>query len=341
MSEFRSPFTSSYAVPSERQDQPMSYAERKRFAEGWSARRVEEKPSRNVIITERDKRAGFERVRDMRKREQQGIMNDIPLLAERLFVEAADIDGGISGNGARWFGDTTVTYFCNLYDDALRGGDALLFVIDEDDERVAYPLAIDITTSASEVDRKIDRDITMLLNAGPRSVYWYDTSSDDPRAVSFDKPGEGSILATHATVLIPEKIVRAFFNPTESASKAKNLMEGLGPSIMIQIQQQLEMQAALLTGELTLESFQEGLFYYKSVQDRPDLRLRIQEVIADKKAPITDYQRKLLVLTQKSLETIWKRRDHFDRQGRASLLLRDSIPPILKEFQHLPAHYRT
>ena len=321
----------------EDQQQSMSDTERKKFAEGWTARRVKEVPSRGVSISRQDKNIAQSRVLSMQQLERNGLMTNVPLLAERFFAEAADMDGGVSRHGARWFGDTAVTYFCNHYDDALRGSDVLLFVIDEDNERIAHPLAIDVTTNAEGVEGKIATDIGTVMGTQERRVYWYDTFSTDPTAVSFDTPKEGTILTSHATVLLPSDLIRQFFQPSCPAMKAQNIMQTLGPAVVFQIQKQLEMQAALLLGEISLLAFQDGRRRYRSLTTREELAHGLEDERTNPHSHLSLYHQRLIPILQCSLEAIWKRSDRPGRFSKRKDLPEGSIPEILLTFPELPA----
>lgn len=176
--------------------------------------------------------------------------------AEWMFLEGADSEGTVrKGKGPRWFGDSVTAYMPHESDDQLRGTDALLLFLDEENEREGYPVAVDITTNPGEIDTKVSRDLQRLdvRNPRPSFAYWVDTQADEVGDY-FDEPQEGKIATVNTSVYIPKDIIKRFRDEAISAGEADKMMTVLGPYVLRQMKAELEMQALMLLGEVSVES---------------------------------------------------------------------------------------
>ncbi|HEU0050956.1 MAG TPA: hypothetical protein VFQ60_02775, partial [Patescibacteria group bacterium] len=120
--------------------------------------------------------ADFERYLE-EKRKHSIYKSGAGVWAERLFLEGMDPMGG-AGKPIAWLGDETIVapYKTCDFDDRMKGADALLLIFDEEDERQAYPIAIDLTTNPEEIKNKISRDLAHLLPNAKQvysHVHWY------------------------------------------------------------------------------------------------------------------------------------------------------------------------
>jgi len=136
-------------------------------------------------------------------------------------------------------------------DDILRGTDALVMYtgLDEEKERIIYPVAIDVTLNPEEAKVKQMRDLQRLTgdNLNLARLYWYDTKSDEA-GLSFDEPGEGKVRALNTTVYIPGELAEAFVSPSSSSAKASEALKRAGLIALDQQRWQLELEALILTG---------------------------------------------------------------------------------------------
>ncbi len=170
--------------------------------------------------------------------------------AEYMVLEALDADGVLGGKNSVTEGHC-YAYEPSDLDDILRGTDALVMYtgLDEEKERIIYPVAIDVTLNPEEAKVKQMRDLQRLTgdNLNLARLYWYDTKSDEA-GLSFDEPGEGKVRALNTTVYIPGELAEAFVSPSSSSAKASEALKRAGLIALDQQRWQLELEALILTG---------------------------------------------------------------------------------------------
>jgi hypothetical protein len=183
-----------------------------------------------------------------RERHQMMKSSEAPGLAEEVFLEGIDT-GGMTKEGRNkpysWLSHTVVAYPSHPHDDVLRGTDAVLMFIDEENERLAHPVAVDITTNRMGYDKKFSMDLNRIRGRGLSKIYWAETAAG--KGEYFDNP-EGKMEALNLSVYIPKEAVNKFMNPNVSNEEADQLMAKLGPFVRRQMQAELEAQAMRLLG---------------------------------------------------------------------------------------------
>lgn len=254
---------------------------------------------------------------EMMKNVEHGVM------AELMFFEGADEDGMTKPkNPYHWFGELVYAYPANELDDVLRGADAMLMFTDEEDERTAHPLVVDVKTQKADYDERAANALFYSVSqiAGPSRYYWADTASE-PGAPAFDEPSEGSIEAPIVAAYIPANAVNEFRSNKTGEPRAQELMHKLGPHIRKQIQVQLEALLALLAGNVQVADIRTGAL--KS----PITRESVERLI--KRPPtLAGSQLKLFKEAAAVLQRIWAAQDAADDSYLT--FLEEDVPPSLR-----------
>lgn len=196
---------------------------------------------------------------------------DAGMLAERMVAEGFDLEGGCSKQGGRWLGNEAASFLASEYDDAMSGGDVLVAIMDPDDETVALPLVIDVTTSQTELDKKDIADRQSLLEGKESRIYW-----TNPKG--FDGTPEGRIPATHASIFISREKVREFYNPDTPPEEAGKIMKDLRLSVVLQLRKSLQLHLLFLLNEVTNGDFQIKDVIRSRYQNEAELLDRAEEV---------------------------------------------------------------
>jgi hypothetical protein len=151
--------------------------------------------------------------------------------AEYMVLETLDADGVLGGKHSVTEGHA-YAYEPSDLDDILRGTDALVLYtgLDEDNERMAFPVAIDVTLNPEEAKVKQMRDMQRLVGENPNlsRLYWYDTRAEE-KGEAFDQPGEGKIRALNTTVFVPGELADMFVSPSSNSQKPKKRCSALAP----------------------------------------------------------------------------------------------------------------
>lgn len=170
--------------------------------------------------------------------------------AEYMVLETLDADGVLGGKHSVTEGHA-YAYEPSDLDDILRGTDALVMYtgLDEDNERIIYPVAVDVTLNPEEAKVKQMRDMARLTgdNLNLARLYWYDTRADEA-GEAFDEPGEGKVRALNTTVYVPGELADQFVSPSSNSAKAMEALKRVGAIALEQQRWQLELEALILTG---------------------------------------------------------------------------------------------
>ncbi|QQR61193.1 hypothetical protein IPH19_01890 [Candidatus Uhrbacteria bacterium] len=175
--------------------------------------------------------------------------------AEYMVLETLDADGVLGGKNSVTEG-RAFAYEPSDLDDILRGTDALVMYtgLDEENERIVYPVAVDVTLNPDEAKVKQMRDMQRLVgdNLNLSRLYWYDTRAEEA-GEAFDAPGEGKVRALNTTVYVPGELADAFVSPSSDSRKAGEALKRVGAMAIDQQRWQLELEALLLTGGVRLD----------------------------------------------------------------------------------------
>jgi hypothetical protein len=223
--------------------------------------------------------------------------------AENMLLEGADMDGKTEQeNPYHWFGDSVMAYPASSIDDVLRGADAILMFIDQEDERLAHPVVIDVKTNREDATARVtDAFEDAIRRGGLSSVYWVDTASE-PGSSSFDEPMpvDGKIQALRLALHIPAESAKIYKDESMPAAVADREMRRLGGYVRRQMASQLEAIALLLTGKLSLADVASGELKLSQVMDQKELLDEIEKAMGQGR------DRDQILATVKScLESIW------------------------------------
>lgn len=226
-------------------------AEQLELVRRWRQHQIKWNPNENGNRLRPDKNDVEEYLKRRRGHQGTGMYgSEGAAFAEYMVLEVLDADGVLGKKHSATEGHA-FAYEPSDLDDILRGTDALVMYtgLDEEHERMVYPVAIDVTLNPDEAKVKQTRDMMRL--AGPQvnlaRVYWYDTKSDEA-GLSFDAPGEGKVRALNTTVYIPGELADAFSAPSSDFGKAADALKRVEALTVEQQRWQLEAEALLLTG---------------------------------------------------------------------------------------------
>ncbi len=212
-----------------------------RLGPNWTELRISDSrlKERGVVVSRED----ADRYHEKREGHRPMKVKDEDAMAELIMLEGSDQVGMAKSAHEmnKWFGEHVAAYPPHKIDDVLRGTDAILLFKDWEDERVAYPLAVDLTTSPEKVNDKIFW-IMEMARKEPAEIYWVDTDAEESRA-EFDEPTEGRIKVINAAVYMPTEFLSGFIDERLSSQEREKQMRMLGPLVVKQLQAQLEAQA--------------------------------------------------------------------------------------------------
>jgi hypothetical protein len=226
-------------------------AEQLELVRRWRAHQVKWNPNENGGRLRPDKNDVEEYLKRRRGHAGTGMYgSEGAAFAEYMVLEALDAEGVLGKKGSITEG-YAYAYEPSDLDDILRGTDALVMYtgLDEEKERVVYPVAIDVTLNPDEAKVKQMRDMQRLTGDNPNlaRVYWYDTRAEEA-GEAFDEPGEGKVRALNTTVYVPGELADAFVSPNSNSAKATEALKRVGALAVDQQRWQLEAEALLLTG---------------------------------------------------------------------------------------------
>lgn len=268
----------------------------------WTERKIdnEKLQKRHVRLSQAD----IDRYAEVRK-EQTGMKgSEEPGWTEWMFLEGADSQGGVTRGKYEWFGDSVLAYNPNKIDDVLHRTDAILLFLDEEDERSAYPVAVDVVSFNERYPEKFRKDMDRMnpRNLRLSSAYWIDTESDVP-GEAIDAPKEGKIQTTQTSVYIPGSLAERFRDPSLSAKQADEIMRRLKPFVLEQMRIELETQLLYLMGELRFRSIMDGEAETR-VKTRDELMDRLKRTTRPEGQGGT-----AMDIVSNALTTVWKERD--------------------------------
>lgn len=231
-------------------------AEQLELVRRWRAHQVKWNPNENGGRLRPDKNDVEEYLKRRRGHAGTGMYgSEGAAFAEYMVLESLDADGVLGGKNSVTEGHA-YAYEPSDIDDILRGTDALVMYsgLDEEHERLVYPVAVDVTLNPEEAQIKQMRDIQRLTgdNLNLARLYWYDTKSEEA-GLSFDEPGEGKVRALNTTVYIPGELAETFVNPNATSAKAAEALHRVGIITLDQQRWQLELEALILTGGVRLD----------------------------------------------------------------------------------------
>lgn len=223
--------------------------------------------------------------------------------AENMLLEGADMEGETKQKKPyHWFGDGVMAYPASSIDDVLRGADAILMFIDQEDERLAHPVVIDVKTNREDATARVtDAFEDAIRRGGLSSVYWVDTASE-PGSSSFDdpEPADGKIQALRLALHIPGESAKIYKDESVSAAVADREMRRLGEYVRRQMASQLEAIALLLAGKVSLADVVGGELKLSELMDQEELLDEIGKGMGKDKN-----RDRILATIASSLQAIW------------------------------------
>jgi hypothetical protein len=225
-------------------------------------------------------------------------------VAENMLLEGADMEGRAEEkNPYHWFGDGVMAYPPHEIDDVLHGVDAILMFADDEDDRIAYPLAVDVKTDREDADTKVSNIFENIERRHYlQPVYWVDTAAEpDAPALDEPQPVAGKVGALRLALHIPKESAMIFEDESRSSDVADREMRRLGAYVRRQMACQLESIALLMLGKLNLVDIRSGQVKISELMDQQMLRESMEAVTDDS----TEKGRTLKIVL-KVLEAIWK-----------------------------------
>lgn len=290
------PLENPFGRPAREESEP--YSERQgELGSGWRKRRISKEAleERGLRFDREDLDRYFEK-----KSKFRGLMKNVEegAAAELMFLEGCDDETvGSKEMPPHWFGELVYAYPSSDVDDVLRGSDVILMVPDEEDERKAYPLSVDLKTNPDDYAERLVTQTEFTLRKGePDRIYWVDTTSE-PGASSFDVPTEGRVDALPIAAYIPSDIVKEFRRNATSKERAAMILQMLGPSIRRQAELQLTAIVTLLARK-----------------GRPGSPREAIETVMDDPPPLPPGKQKLFEIASHALRRIWSIQEEMQDQ---------------------------
>ena len=284
-------------------------AERLDLIRRWRTFQIKWNPSENrgrLVPTQRD----IEQYREQQSRHGGwGMYGDEgAAFAEYMVMEMLDADGVIAGTRSVMRGHA-YAYDPADPDDLLRGTDVLALYtgLDEERERLAYPVAIDVTSSVEDAKVKQMHDLRHLMGGDPvlSRVYWYDTKSEEA-GLAFDQPLEGKIPALNTTVYVPRELAELYLSPQADSAEAAGALKRVGGLSLEQQRWQLELSALLLTGGV--RPAKGGLRVTVDQPTRTQVLTKLEAIFSDPEQSLSDRAYAAKALSE-ILPSIWEARE--------------------------------
>ncbi len=287
----------------------------------WSDRRItkERLQERRVGFTAAD----IERYQLVTKEMRAMKGTEEPGWTEWMLLEGADGQGGVTGSKYEWFGGDVLAYNPNKIDDVLHRTDAILFFLEEENDRRAYPVSVDTVSFEDRYSEKFRKDFARL---NPRvvqlsSAYWVDTESDTA-GEAIDVPREGVIQTVPTSVYIPSSFAEKYRDPSTSIQEADALMRRLRPFVLEQMRVEMETQLLYLLGELRFKSMLSG-----EATSNGQTRSELMEQV--KHMTLPEGRRGVAVnILSNALTTIWR---ESEAAGPMDAQLRRELPGIIQK----------
>lgn len=300
-------------------------AKQEKLGVGWKERHIttERLRARGIRVSRED----VDRYAFVREKHRAMKGTEEPGWAEWMLLEGADSQGGVADSTYNWFGDSVLAFSPHKMDDVLHRTDVLLFFLDEENERKAYPIAVDVTVHEAGMSDKIEKDFDALSPSRTflSSAYWIDTASDTA-GEAIDEPKEGRIQTVPVSIYLPSADVERFRHPNTSLATADAIMRRLKPFVLEQMRIEMEAELLYLLGEVQLVSLRSG-----NVRIRIRTREELLDVLKRQTAFSGTRERGREILTN-ALQIIWKEQE---RIGRPDPGLVEKIPTPLRRIAAL------
>jgi len=248
------PFAEGYAA-SRANLPPVSEAERKRriFSvlqakwEDTGKITMEDMEDAGIDLTDEQK----DKILSLQREFKFGYTESSPY-GEALAAEGID-KRGMTRGGYSWLANNVTATMASEYDDYLRGTD-LIALFEDKENKVGYPLAIDVTVGEAEGRVKLEKsyqDVArfdyLSRRGGSREIYWVNVQS-----AAVESPEDGLILCPHAVIYIPNAIVEEIQNDRTVLRRIEKLMEAAGEFAKDQVVAELEIKALALLQRLEI-----------------------------------------------------------------------------------------
>lgn len=291
----------------------------------WTKRKItnEKLQARKIRLSPTD----IERYERVRKEQSAMKGTEEPGWAEWMLLEGADSQGGVTGGKYEWFGDGALVYNPNKIDDVLHRTDAIVMFLDEEDERKAYPVAIDAVSFSERYPDKMEKDLDRLSprNTLMSSAYWIDTDSE-AAGEAIDSPKEGIVQTVQTSVYIPAAFAEKYRDPKTNSKGADDVMRRLKPFVLLQLRIEMETELLYVMGELRIQSLVEG-----RVETKIKTRTELIDVLKRQTAFSGPRQTAVETLSN-ALNVIWK---ELDKSENMDPELRQELPMVLRRLDLL------
>lgn len=258
----------------------------------WREKKIQWKPMENGDRLRPDQE-DVETYSRRRKEQRAGFGSEAVGMGETMVMELLDHEGvtkpyeRISQTGKKihssydFLASEGIVYPASDLDDQLRGADAMLFMADPEAPREAQAFGIDVTVDRNAIYDKIWKDLVRVRaeHEYPNRLYWYDTTAEEA-GENFDEPGEGKIKALNLSVYVPSEWADKYMSPKTDPDDARAIMERLGPFVLKQMRNELEILGMRMTGLLRGERDRSEFIRYPSTED---LIMKLEELEKRKK----------------------------------------------------------
>jgi len=245
--------------------------------------------------------------------------------AENMLLEGADMEGQTKQKRPyHWFGEGVMAYPASAIDDVTRGVDAILMFMDQENERRAHPVAVDVKTNREDATARCTDIFEDAVRArGLQGIYWVDTASE-PGSSSFDEPEPmaGKIEALKLALHIPAESAKIYKDESRASAVADREMRRLGEYVRRQMASQLEALALILLGSVALADVVGGELKLSELMDQTELLERIEQGMGRGKE-----RDRMLGIIAGCLKSIWEEQAD---NGDAPDPMPELMPRIIK-----------
>ena len=245
----------------------------------WRERQIKWKAMNNSgrLIPEK---ADVDRYASRRKEQRAGFGSEAVGMAEAMVQELLDHEGvtkpykrttragKVKYDGYDMLASEGIVYPASDLDDQLRGADMILLVADPEQGSEAKAFAIDVTVDRNAITNKIATDLYRVRESGENLnlVYWYDTMAGEP-GENFVDPMEGKIPAVNLSVYVPSEMANKYMSEKTESADARAVMERLGPFVLRQMRNELEILGMRAAGYLRSGQGRDNFVRYPSVPE--------------------------------------------------------------------------